>query len=197
MKTGESNDNNNNRGISNLMHCVAQQHYTVVVNRELSIMLHSGGPPHQQSVLQAYQQPEPQNNPFSSLNVCVYPCVCVCVSQPKGEGLVEDVQRSRPCCVFADNYWQEDLQRHHGHCQQCQLLLGNPGLHQLQACHRIRSRETNLTYAKKTHKRNFDCYSMQIQRQILPKKRSHTLAVRSRTQKVKTVGILIIETSNL
>lgn len=68
------------------------------------------------------------------------------MSLPERISLVEDVQGSRTCGVFTDHQGQEDLQRHHRHGQQHQLLLGNSGLHQLQACHRVGSRETNLEH---------------------------------------------------
>ena len=61
----------------------------------------------------------------------------VCECQPEGEGFVEDIQGPGPCSVFADDEGQKDLQGYHGHGQQGQLLLGDTGLHQLQARHCI------------------------------------------------------------
>lgn len=65
----------------NLMHCVAKQHYGVVVNREPSFLFYTGGPPHQQSVLQSYEQPAniKQLLAFSLFSVCAHRFVCLCV----------------------------------------------------------------------------------------------------------------------
>lgn len=71
-------------------------------------------------------------------------CLSERVLEPKGKGLVEDIQRSGSCSVFTDDQRQEDLQRHEGHCQQGQCLLGNTGLHQLQASHCIGGRKADL-----------------------------------------------------
>lgn len=66
------------------MHCIAKQHYGVVVNREPSFLFYSGGPPHQQSVLQPYEQPATTNQQFSvsfwfAECVCAWSCVSLCV----------------------------------------------------------------------------------------------------------------------
>lgn len=74
--------------IPNLMHCVAQQHYTIVVNREPPVLFYTGSPQHQQSVLQSYDQPATTQQHFvlalslSSMCVCMGLCVCayVCVT---------------------------------------------------------------------------------------------------------------------
>lgn len=60
---------------TNLMHCVAQQHYRVVVNRKPSFLFYTGGPPHQQSVLQSDEQPAATKQ----LGLVNGVCVCVCV----------------------------------------------------------------------------------------------------------------------
>lgn len=113
------------------------------------------------------------------------------MSLPERISLVEDVQGSRTCGVFTDHQGQEDLKRHHRHGQQHQLLLGNSGLHQLQARHRVGSRETNLEH---THG---GCWCVWLSAAGGHQPRSFTLAVRSRIQKVKTVGIFTMEKSSL
>jgi len=64
---------------TNLMQCVAQQQYGVVVKREPSVMFHAGRPPHQQSVTQSYEQPASTNSHTLSQPLVCWVCVCVCV----------------------------------------------------------------------------------------------------------------------
>ena len=72
------------------MQCVAKQHYGVVVNREPSLLFHTGGPPNQQSILQSYEQPAiaKQLLDFSSLKESVWFSVSVRVCHNlKGKAL--------------------------------------------------------------------------------------------------------------
>lgn len=116
--------------------------------------------------------------------------------RPEWECFVEDIERSRPCCVFADDHRQKDLQRHHGYCQQRQLCFRNSFLHQLQTCNCISCREAHLQHTRHkltllSHKTSLQPYQRSAKHQF------PTLAVSSSTQKVKTVGILMIENNSL
>ena len=45
---------------------------------------------------------------------------------PVGIGLEEDVHRPWSMCILGDHERQDDLYGYHGHCKQCQPLLGHP-----------------------------------------------------------------------
>lgn len=55
------------------MNSITEQHYGEVVSGKSSFLLHAGGPPHQQGVLQPYEQPA---NVKSTVSLSVHSKLC-------------------------------------------------------------------------------------------------------------------------